>query len=124
MDLLYKHIGENVRAARKKANVTQAKLAEALNLSTSHFSGLECGNKRFTLEQIVSIAQYLNISLSELLAGLIDEKLEIAVPVNDYAYLSTKQAAQKFSYLVRNCSQEEINALLEICRIYVDQISK
>ncbi len=124
MELLYKHIGENVRVARRKANVTQAKLAEALNVSPSHFSGLECGNKRFGIAQLVTIARYLNVPLSALTAGLISEGADVEMSGNTISDLPAKQAAQDFCYLVRNCSQEEIDALMRICKIYVNQVTK
>ena len=124
MDMLYKHIGENVRAARKKANVTQAKLAEALGISTSHFSGLECGKKKFNFAQVVAIARYLKVPLNALLAGLIDEEAQAEASMDEIEYFPAKHAAQDFARLIRNCSQEEINAILEVCRIMVEQMSK
>ena len=124
MDFIYKHVGENVRSARRKAHVTQAKLAEALNLSTSHFSGMERGYKRFTIAHIVTIARYLDIPASTLLAGLTDEGSDIEMHDNKMLNFPAKQAAQDFCNLVHNCSQEEIEAILEVCSIFVGQMSK
>ena len=124
MDLLYKHVGDNVRSARKKANVTQAKLAEVLNLSTSHFSGMERGNKKFTIAHIVAIARYLEIPASTMLAGLTNEGSEVHLSGDEMVNFPVKQAAQDFCNLIRNCSQEEINAILEVCRIMVSQMPK
>lgn len=124
MDFIYKHVGENVRSARKKAHVTQAKLAEVLNLSPSHFSGMERGYKRFTIAHIVTIARYLDIPASTLLAGLADEGSDIEMHDNKMLSFPDKQAAQDFCNLVHNCSQEEIEAILEVCSIFVGQMSK
>ena len=124
MDLLYKHVGDNVRAARKKANVTQAKLAEALNLSTSHFSGMERGKKKFTIAHIVAIARYLDIPAATMLIGLTNEGSEVDLPGDEILNFPVKQAAQDFCNLIRDCSQEEINAILDINRIMVSQMLK
>lgn len=124
MDLLYKHVGDNVRAARKKANVTQAKLAEALNLSTSHFSGMERGKKKFTIAHIVAIARYLDIPAATMLTGLTNEGSEVDLPGDEVLNFPVKQAAQDFCNLIRDRSQEEINAILEVNRIMVSQMSK
>lgn len=124
MDLIYKHIGENVRTARKKANITQARMAEVLNVSPSHFSGMECGNKRFSLIQIVTIARYLQIPLNMLLTGLVNDIPDTDFQINTIEYLPARQAAHDFAHLIRNCSMEEIKSLLEICSIFVEQVSK
>lgn len=124
MDLLYKHVGENVRSARKKANVTQAKLAEALNLSTSHFSGMERGNKKFTIAHIVAIARYLDVPAATMLTGLTNEGADVAMPGDEMLNFPARQAAQDFCGLIRNRSQEEIDAIMDVCRIMVGQMSK
>lgn len=121
--MLYKIIGTNIRAARKKARITQAKLAEVLNVSPSHYSGMECGKKRFSLAQIVTISRYLHVPLSVLLS-VVDE-VEVK-PENTCSELPlpVQEAAQEFCFLIRNYSQEEIDALLQICRIFSDQIAQ
>ena len=128
MDLIYKCVGENVRSARKKAHVTQAKLAEVLNVSTSHFSGMERGYKKFTIAHIVAIARCLNIPASALLAGLTnevsDEVSDMETHESEMLSLPAQQAAHDFCRLVHNCSQEEIEAILEVCSIFVGQMSK
>ena len=124
MDLIYKHVGENVRSARKKAHVTQAKLAEVLNVSTSHFSGMERGYKKFTIAHIVTIARYLKIPASALLAGLTNEVSDVETHESEMLSLPAQQAAHDFCRLVQNCSQEEIESILEICSIVVEQITR
>ena len=124
MDLIYKCVGENVRSARKKAHVTQAKLAEVLNVSTSHFSGMERGYKKFTIAHIVTIARYLKIPASALLAGLTNEVSDVETHESEMLSLPAQQAAHDFCRLVQNCSQEEIESILEICSIVVEQITR
>lgn len=128
MDLIYKCVGENVRSARKKAHVTQAKLAEVLNVSTSHFSGMERGYKKFTIAHIVTVARYLKIPASALLAGLTnevsDEVSDVETHESEMLSLPAQQAAHDFCRLVHSCSQEEIESILEICSIVVEQITR
>ena len=122
MILLYKHIGENIRAVRKKAHVTQAVLAEVLSISSSHFSGMECGKKKFTLEQIVMISQYLRVPLPVLFTGLTNDVAADAEVEREKSIENTavEQAAAEFKYLVKGCSQKELNDLLTVCKIFVE----
>ena len=46
MENLNKNIGERIAKLRKESNITQAQLAEKLNISIRHCSSIECGNAR------------------------------------------------------------------------------
>ena len=57
MIVSYKTIGQNIRAARKEAGLTQEQIAERLKMSQLHFGRLERGERPASLEQIALIAQ-------------------------------------------------------------------
>lgn len=59
-------VGENIKNLRKKHNLTQAKLAEALNISTGCVSNYETGERQPDYEKIETIAEFFNVSPAEL----------------------------------------------------------
>lgn len=68
MSLDYKSIGRRIRIARIHLDITQEKLAEMVDLSTSHLSNIETGSTRVSLPTIVNLANALNVSVDGLLA--------------------------------------------------------
>lgn len=60
-------IGQRIQDARKKANFTQKKLAEACGLATGTIQQYELDKRQPRLVQLKSIASALNISVAELL---------------------------------------------------------
>lgn len=49
--------------------ITQEKLAEHLDVSTTYISKIECGRTAINLERLAQVCEYLNISLGEILTG-------------------------------------------------------
>ena len=67
MELDYKAIGKRVKIARIKADLTQEKLAEQIELSPTHLSNIETGTTKVSLTTIVNIANALSVSVDDLL---------------------------------------------------------
>ncbi len=65
-------LGKRIRAAHKKAALTQDKLSEKLNISVVYMSELERGIKLPSLTLFVKIAEVLNVSTDELLRDELD----------------------------------------------------
>lgn len=61
--------GQLVKELRTKRGLSQEKLAQAANLTTSFVSGVERGVKTPSLTSILKIARGLNLSPSELFSG-------------------------------------------------------
>jgi y4mF family transcriptional regulator len=73
MSAIPKHrrlLGEAIRARRKKAGLTQEKLAEKSDLSTVFISRVECGKESPTVDSLLKIATALNVPLRDLLRGI------------------------------------------------------
>jgi y4mF family transcriptional regulator len=62
-------LGEAIRAQRKKAELTQEKLAEKADLSTVFISRVERGKESPTMDSLVKIARALGVSVRDLVAG-------------------------------------------------------
>ena len=69
VDALYAHVGRRVREARRRGNVTQADLAEAIGLTRSSIANLEAGRQRIPVHLFVWIAEILDVAPHELLPG-------------------------------------------------------
>jgi transcriptional regulator with XRE-family HTH domain len=73
MSAIPKHrrlLGEAIRARRKKAGLTQEKLAENSDLSTVFISRVECGKESPTVDSLLKIATALKVPLRDLLRGI------------------------------------------------------
>jgi transcriptional regulator with XRE-family HTH domain len=77
MELDYKAIGKRIKIARIKADLTQEKLAETIELSPTHLSNIETGTTRVSLTTIVSLANALSVSVDDLLCdSVIKSKIQ------------------------------------------------
>lgn len=65
-----KSIGENIRLHRKRAGLSQEKLAERADLHPVYISQIECGKKAISVEALWKIARALRISMASLFQGM------------------------------------------------------
>ncbi|HIZ16149.1 MAG TPA: helix-turn-helix domain-containing protein [Firmicutes bacterium] len=76
-------MGHYIKISRKRNNLTQAKLAELVNLSTKHIQNIESNKYLLSLDKFVEICKVLNVTPNYLLQDDIeqakDEQLEIQV---------------------------------------------
>lgn len=61
-------IGNRIREARERKNLTQMKLAELVNLSTITISNIESAKVSPNLKNIIMIAKVLDVSIDFLIA--------------------------------------------------------
>lgn len=66
MVLDYLKIGTRIKKARIDKKLTQAKLAEQLELSNNYISGIECGKAVPSLETFVMICNALDVTAEEI----------------------------------------------------------
>ena len=66
-NLDYVEIGNRVRYFRCLNSLSQAELADRINISYTYMSNVECGKARVSLEVLVNIANELVISVDDLL---------------------------------------------------------
>jgi transcriptional regulator with XRE-family HTH domain len=67
---LYKILGERIRAERKKARMSQEKLAEKADLNRNYIGEIERAEKKITLETLWKIAKALGVRIRDLVADL------------------------------------------------------
>ena len=63
----YKGIGKRIKAVRNKKNVTQEALADTIGVTVNHISNIETGNTKLSLQVLVHIANFLDVTTDELL---------------------------------------------------------
>ena len=67
-----KAVGQRIKAAREKKNMTQEDLAARIDISPTHVSVIERGTKIPRVDTFVSIANVLCVSADELLVDVVD----------------------------------------------------
>ncbi len=60
-------IGQNIKNARRKANLSQEEIAELMQISPLHYGRLERGERPISLEMLAQLASALNCSVPSLL---------------------------------------------------------
>ena len=65
--LNYLQIGQNIKTLRSEAGLTQEKMAEICEISTSFLGHIERGTRKLSLETAIKIADCLQISMDALL---------------------------------------------------------
>ena len=66
-NIFYKEIGRRVKKVREARKMTQAALAERLDMTRTSITNIEKGEQKILIHTMVEIAQALRISLSSLL---------------------------------------------------------
>ena len=67
---LYRILGESIRAERKKAKLSQEKLAEKADLNRNYIGEIERAEKKITLETLWKVAKALNLRIRDLTRNL------------------------------------------------------
>ncbi len=65
-----RQLGHRIRIARREKGITQERLAEKANLSTTYIGRLERGEKTPSLETLVTLADCLEVSPLDILVDL------------------------------------------------------
>lgn len=102
MELDYKAIGKRIKIARIKADMTQERLAEAVELSPTHLSNIETGTTRVSLNAIVSLANALSVTVDDLLC--------------DSVIQSKPQFEQDIAAILEDCDEYEIRMVKDMAQ--------
>lgn len=61
--------GKRMKALRESKNLTQMQLAEQLNISLNHVKALEHARRLFSIDLVIEISAFFDVSLDYLLLG-------------------------------------------------------
>ena len=65
--------GARIRELRKGNKLTQERLAEELNITDSHLRRIESGTRTGSIDLLIDIAAYFEVSMDYLLLGKVDQ---------------------------------------------------
>lgn len=69
----YKRLGERIREERRKLGLTQAQLAEAVDISDTYMGSIERGERSLTLDTLVRLVNRLGVTVDYLLADSVSD---------------------------------------------------
>ena len=92
---------------RKSRGITQAELAQMVDLSTKYISNIECGFKTPKLNTFVAIANALQCDANSLLSEVLD--------------ITTSQESGLVSQKLLDLSAEDQRRLLRVLEVMIDE---
>lgn len=104
----YKRLGKRIREERRRLNLTQAQLAEDIDISDTYMGAIERGERSLTLDTLVRLVNRLGVSVDYILADSVSDTdsniIEQFKQIIDRQPLERKQMAINvlrtiFSYL-------------------------
>lgn len=96
---IHKTIGEILRESREKKRLLLRQVAALLDIDTAILSKVERGERRATREQIIRLADILELDKDELLIQYLSEKIAYDLVDENVASKTLKVAEQKVAYL-------------------------
>ncbi|MDE6999758.1 MAG: helix-turn-helix transcriptional regulator [Lachnospiraceae bacterium] len=69
----YKKLGERIREERRRLNLTQAQLAEAVDISNTYMGAIERGERSLTLDTLVRLVNRLGVTVDYLLSDSVTD---------------------------------------------------
>lgn len=93
----YKRLGERIREERKRLNLTQAQLAEAIDISDTYMGAIERGERSLTLDTLVRLVNRLGVTVDYMLSDSVSDNdsniMEQFKQITDGQSLERKQMA-------------------------------
>ena len=105
-----KHLGENIRAARKNKNLTIETLSELIEISESFLGTVERGKSSISLETLINLCEVLNVSADYLIS---DGRMKEPLPSDKKDTLLT---------MLKNASDAELDFLIDYVKLYHGRI--
>jgi len=69
----YKRLGERIREERLRLHLTQAQLAEAVDISDTYMGAIERGERSLTLDTLVRLVNRLGVTIDYMLADSVTD---------------------------------------------------
>lgn len=93
----YKRLGERIREERLRLHLTQAQLAEAVDISDTYMGAIERGERSLTLDTLVRIVNRLGVTVDYLLSDSVSDSnnniMEQFKQITDQQPLERRQMA-------------------------------
>lgn len=69
----YKRLGKRIREERQRLNLTQAQLAEDIDISDTYMGAIERGERSLTLDTLVRLVNRLGVTVDYMLADSVSD---------------------------------------------------
>ena len=102
--------GKRIKIARIKADLTQERLAEAVEISPTHLSNIETGTTRVSLTAIVNLANALSVTVDDLLC--------------DSVIQAKPQFEKDIAALLEDCDEYEIRMIRDMAQALKDTLRR
>lgn len=93
----YKKLGKRIREERQKLHLTQAQLAEDIDISDTYMGAIERGERSLTLDTLVRLVNRLGVSVDYMLSDSVSDSdnniIEQFKQITDHQPLERKQLA-------------------------------
>ena len=113
MTLEYKVIGRNIHSARQDNGMTQEAVAEAINVSVTHYGKVERGERHINLKRLVELCGLFGVPLESLLAGAMMPEDGEQMPTISNIDISIFMAS--IEPIVKGCSEKALKLMLRLC---------
>ena len=100
-------VGRRIQEVRKSRGLTQAELAQMVDLSTKYISNVECGFKTPKLNTFVAIANALQCDANQLLSDVLD--------------VTTSQESGAVSRKLQALPVDEQRRLLRVLEVMIEE---
>lgn len=95
----YKRLGKRIREERQRLHLTQAELAEAIDISDTYMGAIERGERSLTLDTLVRLVNRLGVTVDYMLSDSVPDNdeniMEQFKQITDNQPLERKQLAIK-----------------------------
>lgn len=108
VEMDYRAVGKRIRNERIGIELTQAELAEKVNVTTAYIGQIERGERKFSIETLLNIATVLNISVDYLL--------------REEDNLYTASLHQQMTSLLNDRSPEDIAMAIDIIKAVFERL--
>lgn len=69
----YKRLGKRIREERQRLNLTQAQLAESIDISDTYMGAIERGERSLTLDTLVRLVNRLGVTVDYMLSDSVSD---------------------------------------------------
>lgn len=102
----YVALGKRIRDYRKKQNITQEEMANAIEKTVQHVSNIERANTKVSLPTLTDIANFLNVSLNDLMCDSLNN--------------SGNAYQLEYSLLIKECDENQYRRLNKTIKALMD----
>lgn len=98
-------MGNRIKIRRKELHLTQAYLAEQLNVSNNHLSSIENGREKPSFEVFLKISEFLNVTPDYLILGI----------------MNTNSIPQQIIDNLKLCSTDDVQLIQQITEFLIQR---